>query len=154
MSPLELDELKKQIQQLLKLEFIKASSSPWGAPVLFVCKKPDPGSKEPGKLRMCIDYRAFNKLTIVGSSSIPRPDKCLERLSGAKYFTSIDLKSGYHQLRIADEDVDKTTFNTRYGKFAFLVLPYDLSNAPPTSQRLMNNVLTDCLDWFALVYLE
>lgn len=154
MSPLELDELKAQIQELLKLGLIKPSSSPWGAPVLFVRKKPDPGSKEPGKLRMCIDYRALNKLTVRDSSSIPRPDECLERLVGAKYFTSIDLKSGYHQLRIADEDIDKTAFNTRYGKFAFLVLPFGLSNAPPTFQRLMNNVLADCLDKFALVYLD
>jgi hypothetical protein len=154
MSPLELDELKKQIKELLDLGLIKPSTSPWGAPVLFVRKKPDPGSIGPGKLRMCIDYRALNKVTVKDSASLPRIDECLERLSGAKYFTSIDLKSGYHQLRIAPEDVDKTAFNTRYGKFCFNVLAFGLCNSPPTFQKMMNSVLADCLDRFALVYLD
>ncbi|KAG0749205.1 hypothetical protein G6F29_013894 [Rhizopus arrhizus] len=147
MSPAELDELQKQLKELLSLGLIRPSSSPWGAPVLFVRKKD-------GSMRMCIDYRALNKLTVRNSHPLPRIDECLDRLKGAKFFTSLDLKSGYHQVRIASEDVPKTAFNTRYGQYEFLVLPFGLTNAPPTFQSLMNRVLNDCLDKFALVYLD
>lgn len=154
MSPLELDELQKQIKELLKLGLIRPSSSPWGAGVLFVRKKPDPGSDKPGALRMCIDYRAVNKYTIRNSSSLPRIDECLERLGGARYFTSLDLKSGYHQIRISPEDVPKTAFNTRYGQFSWLVLPFGLCNAPPVFQALMNSLLAKYVDKTVLVYLD
>lgn len=147
MSPAELDELQKQLKELLSLGLIRPSSSPWGAPVLFVRKKD-------GSMRMCIDYRALNKLTVRNSHPLPRIDECLDRLKGAKFFTSLDLKSGYHQVRIASEDVPKTAFNTRYGQYEFLVSPFGLTNAPPTFQSLMNRVLNDCLDKFALVYLD
>lgn len=147
MSPLELDELRRQLDELLKLGLIKPSVSPWGAPVLFVKKKD-------GSMRMCIDYRALNKVTIRNQHPLPRIDECLERLQGASFFTSLDLKSGYHQIRIKDEDVPKTAFNTRYGQFSFLVLPFGLCNAPPTFQGLMNRVLGDYIDRFALVYLD
>jgi hypothetical protein len=136
------------------LGLIRPSTSPWGAPVLFVRKKPDPGSNKPGALRMCIDYRILNKHTIKNSSSLPRIDECLERLSGARYFTSLDLRSGYHQIRIAPEDVEKTAFNTRYGQYSWLVLPMGLCNSPPVFQSLMNKVLADCIDKTALVYLD
>ncbi|KAG1224142.1 hypothetical protein G6F67_009555 [Rhizopus microsporus] len=106
MSPKELDELQKQLKELLDVGFIRPSSSPWGAPVLFVRKKD-------GSLRMCIDYRAVNAVTKRLNTPLPRIDECLERLGGAKHFSSIDLKSGYHQVRIRDEDVPKTAFNTR-----------------------------------------
>jgi hypothetical protein len=154
MSPIELDELQKQLKELLQLGLIRPSTSPWGAPVLFVRKKPDPGSNKPGALRMCIDYRILNKHTIKNSSSLPRIDECLERLSGARYFTSLDLRSGYHQIRIAPEDVEKTAFNTRYGQYSWLVLPMGLCNSPPVFQSLMNKVLADCIDKTALVYLD
>lgn len=147
MSPAELDELRKQLKELLSLGLIEPSSSPWGAPVLFVKKKD-------GTVRMCIDYRGLNKVTIKNSSPLPRIDECLDRLKGASYFTTLDLKSGYHQLHIQKEDVPKTAFNTRYDKFHWKALPMGLSNSPPCFQSWMNNVLGDCIDSFCLVYLD
>ncbi|KAG2191485.1 hypothetical protein INT47_004957, partial [Mucor saturninus] len=154
MSPLELEELQKQLTELLKLGLIKPSSSPWGAGVLFVRKKPDPGSNKPGSLRMCADYRSVNKYTVRNSSSLPRIEECLDKLSGARYFTSLDLRSGYHQIRIAPEDVPKTAFNTRYGQFSWLVLPFGLCNAPPVFQTLMNRILGEYIDKTTIVYLD
>lgn len=105
-------------------------------------------------MRMCIDYRALNKVTIKNSSPLPRIDECLDRLQGASWFTTLDLKSGYHQIKIKESDVPKTAFNTRYGKFHWCVLPMGLSNSPPTFQAWMNELLGDCLDKYALVYLD
>ena len=147
MSPLELDELRKQLDELLALGFIQPSMSPWGAPVLFVRKKN-------GEMRLCVDYRALNQVTKRHSHPLPRIDECLERLSQAKYFSSIDLKSGYHQLRIRPEDVPKTAMNTRYGSFEWLVLGFGLRNAPPAFQSVINKALDDCIDKYALVYLD
>ena len=147
MSPLELTELRKQIRELLDLRLIRPSSSPWGAPVLFVRKKD-------GTMRMCIDYRAINRITKRMSHPLPRIDECLEQLHGAKYYSSIDLKSGYHQIRIRKEDIPKSSFNTRYGSFEWLVLPFGLMNAPPVFQKTMNSVLGDYVDKFAMVYLD
>lgn len=147
MSPLELDELRKQLKELLDLRLIRPSTSPWGAPVLFVRKKS-------GELRMCIDYRAINQVTKRHGHPLPRIDECLERLNGAEYFTSLDLKSGYHQLRIRDQDVPKTTFNTRYGSYEWLVVPFGLRNSPALFQSTMNRVLHDFLDDFVMVYLD
>ncbi|SAL98734.1 hypothetical protein, partial, partial [Absidia glauca] len=103
---------------------------------------------------MCIDYRALNKLTVRNRYPLPRIDECLEQLSGAKVFTSLDLKSGYHQVRLREEDKPKTAFNTRYGQYQFRVLPFGLTNAPPTFQAMMNRVLGDFLDKFVMVYLD
>lgn len=147
MSPRELDELQKQLKELLGLGLIRPSSSPWGAPVLFVRKKD-------GTLRMCIDYRAVNAVTRRLNTPLPRIDECLDRLGGAKIFSSIDLKSGYHQVRIKEDDIPKTAFNTRYGAFEFLVLPFGLTNSPPTFQKMMNAILGEFIDKFALVYLD
>ncbi|OBZ81591.1 Transposon Tf2-6 polyprotein, partial [Choanephora cucurbitarum] len=147
MSPAELDELKLQLNELLSLGLIRKSTSEWGAPILFVRKKN-------GELRMCIDYRALNKVTKRNTNPLPQIDECLDRLQGASYFTSPDLRSGYHQIRIQDSDVPKTAFNTRYGKYGFLVLPFGLSNAPPSYQTWMNQILGDYIDKFALVYLH
>jgi hypothetical protein len=147
MSPLELDELQKQLKELLSLGLIQPSTSPWGAPVLFVKKKN-------GSMRMCIDYRALNKVTLRNKYPLPRIDECLERLQGASHFTTLDLVSGYHQIRIQPSDVPKTAFSTRYGHYEFLVLPFGLTNAPPTFQNLTNDVLRDYLDKFVIVYLD
>jgi transposase InsO family protein len=147
MSPLELDEMRKQLTELIRKGLVKPSASAWGAPVLFVRKKE-------GTLRMCVDYRALNNVTIRNKYPLPRIDECFDRLAGARYFTKLDLKSGYYQVRVHPDDVDKTAFNTRYGQFKFLVMPFGLTNAPPTFQTMMNDILRPYLDEFALVYLD
>jgi transposase InsO family protein len=143
------DELQKQLQELKQLGLIRESTSPYGAPVLFVKK---PGSE---KLRMCMDYRALNAITIKNKAPLPRIDDLLDRLHGAKWFSKIDLKSGYWQVRISEEDVPKTAFTTRYGSFEWLVLPFGLCNAPSTFQALMNSIFfSQGLDAFLIVYLD
>ena len=147
MSPKELDELKKIIDDLLAHGFIQPAASPFGAPVLFVKKKD-------GTMRMCVDYRALNKITIANKYPLPRIDELFDRLQGAKYFSKIDLRSGYHQVRIAEKDIDKTTFNSRYGSYSFKVLSFGLCNAPATFMNLMNSILHEYLDKFAIVFLD
>ena len=140
-------ELKIQLLDLLEKGFIQPSKSPFGAPILFVKKKD-------GKLRMCIDYRALNQITIKNRCPLPRIDDLLDRLQGAKYFTCLDLRSGYHQVLVHPDDVEKTAFRTRYGHFEFKVLPFGLCNAPATFQTLMNDVFREEVDDFVLVYLD
>ena len=147
LSPLEFEELKRQIKELLALGFIEPSTSPFGAPVLFVQKKD-------GSLRMCIDYRALNKITIKNKYPLPRIDDLLDRLNGCTHFSSIDLRSGYWQLRIAPEDVPKTAFRTPIGHYQFKVLCFGLTNAPAAFQSAMNNVLGEYLNDFVVVYLD
>ncbi|MGI4156993.1 reverse transcriptase family protein, partial [Klebsiella pneumoniae] len=110
LAPAELEELRKQIDDLKEKGFIKDSSSPWGAPTLFVPKKD-------GTMRMCIDYRKLNRVTIKNKYPLPRIDDLFDQLKGSTYFSKIDLRSGYHQLRIRKEDIPKTAFRTRYGHF-------------------------------------
>ena len=117
MAPLELQELKEQLQDLLDKGFIRPSVSPWGAPVLFVKKKD-------GSMRLCVDYRELNKVTVRNRYPLPRIDDLFDQLQGAEYFSKIDLRSGYHQLRVRDEDIPKTAFRTRYGHYEFLVMSF------------------------------
>jgi hypothetical protein len=147
LSPAEMDELKKQLSQLLEKGLIRPSVSTWGAPYLFVPKKD-------GGLRMCLDYRALNNLTIKNKCPMPRIDEIFDRLQGAQYFTSLDLRSGYYQIRMKDADIPKTFIRTRYGSFEFLVMLFGLTNAPSTFQAVMNDVFREYLDEFVMVYIE
>ena len=147
LSKKELEEMKKQIEEALGLGFIRPSISPWGSPVLFTPKKD-------GSLRMCIDYRALNKQTIKNQVPLPRIDEVWDQVGGSKYFSTIDLRSGYHQIRIKDSDIEKTAFRTRYGQFEYLVTPFGLTGAPGCFQTLMNNIFRPYLDNFILVYLD
>lgn len=147
LSSIELEELRKQIDELMQKGFIRPSVSPFGAPILFVKKKS-------GELRMCVDYRMLNKITLKNRYPLPRIDEMLDRLNGARYFTKIDLASGYHQIRIKEEDIQKTAFRTRYGHYEYTVMPFGLCNAPATFQRLMNDIFRPYLDDFVVIYLD
>jgi RNase H-like domain found in reverse transcriptase/Reverse transcriptase (RNA-dependent DNA polymerase)/Integrase zinc binding domain/Chromo (CHRromatin Organisation MOdifier) domain/Retroviral aspartyl protease len=147
MSLAETDELKKQLSELVDAGFIQPSKSPYGAPVLFVKKKD-------GSMRMCIDYRALNNITVKNKYPLPRVDELMDRLQGANYFTKIDLRSGYHQVRIHADDVCKTAFRTRYGHYEFLVMPFGLTNAPATFMHLMHSLLQPFLDSSVIVFLD
>ncbi|GJZ57489.1 putative reverse transcriptase domain-containing protein [Tanacetum coccineum] len=128
MFPEDLPELSNQLKELQEKGFIRPISSPWGAPVLFVKKKD-------GSFRMCIDYRELNKLTIKNRYPLPRIDDLFDQLQGSWYFSKIDLRSGYHQLRVRKEDIPKTTFRTRYRHFEFMVTPFVLTNAPTSKEE-------------------
>eukprot|EP00253_Pinus_taeda_P015634 PITA_15634 len=147
MSVPELTELKMQLQELLDKNYIRPSVSPWGAPVVFVKKKD-------GTFRMCIDYRQLNKLTIKNKYPLPRIDELFDQVKGATVFSKIDLRSGYHQVRIKDEDIAKTAFRTRYGHYEFVVLPFGLTNAPATFMCLMNSIFHQYLDRFVLIFID
>ncbi|KAL0544030.1 hypothetical protein IC582_019141 [Cucumis melo] len=147
MAPAELKELKVQLQELLDKGFIRPSVSPWGAPVLFVKKKD-------GSMRLCIDYRELNKVTVKNRYPLPRIDDLFDQLQGATVFSKIDLRSGYHQLRIKDEDVPKTAFRSRYGHYEFIVMSFGLTNASAVFMDLMNRVFREFLDTFVIVFID
>ncbi|KAD4178196.1 hypothetical protein E3N88_26787 [Mikania micrantha] len=147
LAPTEMQELMTQLQDLLDKGFIRPSISPWGAPVLFVKKKD-------GSMRMCIDYRELNKVTVKNRYPLPRIDDLFDQLQGAKWFSKIDLRSGYHQLKVRDEDVEKTAFRTRYGHYEFLVMSFGLTNAPAAFMDLMNRVCRPMLDRSVIVFID
>ena len=122
MDPAELAELKQQIEDLLEKRFIRPSASPWEAPILLVKKKD-------GSSRLCVDYRQLNKLTIKNKYPLPRIDDLLDQLRGAGVFSKIDLRSGYHQILVKSEDVQKTAFRSRYGHYEYVVMPFGVTNA-------------------------
>ncbi|KAL8131237.1 hypothetical protein AgCh_007237 [Apium graveolens] len=147
MAPVEMKELAKQLQELLEKGVIRPSVSPWGAPVLFIKKKD-------GSMRLCIDYRELNKLTIKNKYPLPGIDDLFDQLKEAKYFFKIDLRSGYHQLKIKPEDIPKTAFRTRYGYYEFLVMSFGLTNAPAAFMDLMNRIFKEYLDKFVIVFID
>ncbi|GJP81568.1 hypothetical protein CLOP_g11703 [Closterium sp. NIES-67] len=147
LSQPELEELQQQLDYLLSKGFIRPSTSPYAAPILFTPKKD-------GGFRMCIDYRALNRITIKSRYPIPRADDLLDQLRGAKFFSKIDLRGGYHQIRVAADNCHKTAFRTRYGSYEYLVMPFGLTNAPSTFQMTMNGVFRELLDKCVIIYLD
>ena len=147
LSETELQVLKEYIDENLRKRFIRPSTSPFGAPVLFV-KKPN------SSLRLCVDYRALNSMTIKNRYPLPLISELLDRVKGAKYFTKIDVRDAFNRLRIALGHEFKTAFRTRYGHFEYLVMPFGLTGAPSTFQSYINDIIHDCLDRFAVAYMD
>ncbi|GJZ08693.1 putative reverse transcriptase domain-containing protein [Tanacetum coccineum] len=147
LAPSEMSELSNQLKELQEKGFIRPSHSSWGAPILFHKKKD-------GAMRMCIDYRELNKLTIKNHYPLPRIDGLFDQLRGACCFSKIDLRSGYHQLRVRKEDIPKTAFRIRYGHFEFTVMPFGLTNKPAIFMDLMNRVCKPYLDKFIIVFID
>ena len=143
----EREELESMIAELLERGWIEPSTSPYGAPILFVRKKT-------GELRLCIDYRALNKITVKNRYPLPRIDDLLDSLGGARYFSSLDLASGYHQIKISPEDVPKTAFRTPMGHYQWRVLSMGLTNAPSTFQQLMNQYFAHVIGKFVVIYID
>nr|GEW54781.1 putative reverse transcriptase domain-containing protein [Tanacetum cinerariifolium] len=147
LAPSEMQELSEQLQEFQDKGFIRPSHSPRGAPILFVKKKD-------GSFRMCIDYRKLNKLAIKNRYPLPSIDDLFDQLQGARYFSKINLRSGYHQLRVHDDDISKTVFRTRYGHFEFMTMPFGLTNTPAVFMDLMNRVCKSYLDKFVIVFID
>nr|GEX42663.1 putative reverse transcriptase domain-containing protein [Tanacetum cinerariifolium] len=146
-APSEMKELSDQLQELFDEGFIRPSSSPWGAPVLFVKKKD-------GSFRMCIDYRELNKLIVKNRYPLPRIDDLFDQLQGSSIYSKIDLRSGYHQLRVREEDIPKTAFRTRYGLYEFQVMSFGLTNVPAIFMDLMNRVCKPYMDKFVIIFID
>jgi hypothetical protein len=147
MTPKELAELKVQLNELLDKWYIRPSSSPWGCPALFVKKKDQ-------SLRLCVDYRPLNAITIKNKYLLPRIDILFDQLASAKVFSKVDLRSGYHQIKIRPEDVPKTAFSIRYGLYEYLVMSFRLTNAPAHFMYLMNFMFMSELDKFVMVFID
>ncbi|GKB51713.1 putative nucleotidyltransferase, ribonuclease H [Tanacetum coccineum] len=147
LAPSEMQELSDQLQELSDRGFIRPSTFPWGAPILFIIKKDR-------SFRMCIDYQELNKLTIKNRYLLPRIDDLFDQLQGSSVYSKIDLRSGYHQLRVRDEDIPKTAFRTRYEHYEFQVMPFGLTNAPDVFMDLMNRVCKPYLDKFVIVFID
>jgi hypothetical protein len=146
MPPNELTELKTQLQDLLEKGFIRPSSSPWDCPAIIV--------KKDQTLRMCVDYRSLNEVTIKNKYPLPRIDILFDQLTRARVFSKIDLRSGYHQIRIRPKDIPKTAFTTRYGLFEYRVMSFRLTNAPAHFTYLMNSVFMPEFDKFVVVFID
>ena len=147
MAPVELQELRVQLQELLNKGFIRLSTSPWGAPIPFAKKKDR-------TLRLCIDYRQLNRVTIKNRYPLLRIDDLFDQLRGVRVYSKIDLRIGYHQLRVRETDISKTAFKTRYGHFEFTVMPFGLSNAPAVFMDLMHRVFQPYLDQFVIGFVD
>jgi hypothetical protein len=143
----ELVELKKQIAEFQAKGFIRPSPSPWGAPVLFVEKKE-------GTQQMCLDYRSLNEVTIKNKYPLLRIEDLFDQMKGASIFLKINLRSGYHQLKIWESDIPKTAFHTRYGLYEYTVMSFGLTNAPAYFMYLMNKVFMEYLDRFVIVFID
>jgi hypothetical protein len=147
MTPKELAELKVQLNELMDKGFIHLSSSPWGCPALFVKKKDQ-------SLRLCVDYRPLNAVTIKNKYPLPRIDILFDQLARAKVFSKVDFHSGYHQIKIHPEDVSKTAFSIRYGLYEYLVMSFGLTNAPAHFMYLMNSIFMPELNKFVVVFID
>ena len=147
MAPVELQELRVQLQELLDKGFIRSSTSPWGTPVLFAKKKDK-------TLRLCIDYRQLNRVKIKNRYPLPRIDDLFDQLRGARVYSKIYLRTGYHQLRVRETDIPKTWFRTSYGHFDFTMMPFGLTNAPAAFMDLMHRVFQPYLDQFVVVFVD
>jgi hypothetical protein len=147
MATPELAELKEHIKKLLEKGFIHPSSSPWGAPAIFVPKKD-------GNQWLCVDYRALNEVTIKNKYPLPRIDDLLDQLCCTCVFSKIDLRLGYHQLKIRECDIPKTVFVSRYGLYEYMVMSFGLTNAPAYFMYLMHKVFMEYLDKFFVVFID
>ena len=147
MSPAELKALDDYINEALRNGWIRESKSPAGAPILFVPKKN-------GELRLCVDYRGLNAITVKNRYPLPLINELLDRLHGSTVFSKIDLRNAYHRIRIREGDEWKTAFRTRYGHYEYLVMPFGLTNAPATFQAYINRTLRGYVDMFCIVYLS
>ena len=147
MAPVKLQELRIQLQELIDKGFIRSSTSPWGAPILFAKKKDK-------TLRLCIDYRQLNRVTIKNRYPLPRIDDLFDQLRGARVYSKIDLCTGYHQLMVRETDILKTAFRSRYGHFEFTVMPFGLTNAPVAFMDLMHRVFQPYLDQFVVLFVD
>jgi hypothetical protein len=147
MTPKELVELKVQLNELLGKGYICPSSSPWGCPALFVKKKDQ-------SLRLCVDYRPLNVVTVKNKYPLPRIDILFDQLTGVKVFSKVDLHLGYHQIMIRPEDIPKTAFSTRYGLYEYFVMLFGLTNAPAHFMYLMNSIFILELDKFLVVFID
>ncbi|GJR68391.1 putative reverse transcriptase domain-containing protein [Tanacetum coccineum] len=147
LAPSEMKELFGQLKELSDKGFIRPSSSPWGAPVLFIEKKD-------GSFRMCIDYRELNKLTVKNRYPLPKMNDLLDQLQGSNIYSKIDLRSGHHKLKVREADISKTAFRTRYGHYEFQVMPFGLTNAPAVFMDLMNRVCKPYLDKFMIFFIK
>ena len=147
LSAIENAKIKKHVQELLEKGFIRPSTSPCRSLIVLVRKKD-------GSWRMYIDYKAINKIMIKNRYPLPRMDDLLDQLKESVYFSKLDLSSGYHQVRVAEQDAWKTSFKTKQGLYEWLVMPFGLTNAPATFMRVMDDVLRPFIDDFVIVYLD